>query len=823
MPSLGTLTYDLVAKIGGFSDGMTQAERQADKSAKAINAKIESIGVTSFAVGNALGQYLKEGIDLAINAFPALIEQAAKFQDIADKTGGSAEGFANFAVSAKVAGVGIEDIANASVKLTKALIGVDDESKAAGAALGAIGINIEDFKKLRPDEQIEAVAQALGNFEEGASKTAVALDLFGKSGAEVLKFLKDYNESGGAFTILTKEQIKLADDYGDALARNNAKLSLYASSVATSLIPILTALSSVITDVIKEVVGLGGAADKLANDKAIQAFADGAAEAFAKILSGASYVARAFDIIGTAIGASAATGAALANGEFKNAFKIQVEGFKDFTGKIANIGADTMGDRFRQAIKEQKEFALQSKSEMRGFNPNQQQLNYQGRQKTTGAGRADNSAAQEAKAQLQSDLSDIRSAQEAIINTYTNAGKILEAERAAGLKDEQEYYAEKKRLLVAGNDAEQSGLQQQIARLQLENLSGKDAIENNRKIAEAQAKLTKAREDAATAVQVLAIQEESSYKKIAGALLAARQAAQDYYDTTNRGYERMLQGLGQGSKQRDQLAAIQQIEERYQQQRQDLANRRSQAEQNRGGPLDKATSDFYDKQLALIAEFQSKAVDSYTSYYAKLDAAQKDWSIGATEALKNYADEAANTAKLTEDVFTNAFKGLEDQLTSFLTTGKANWKDFANSVIADITRMVVKQQVTGPLASMLGGAIGSSGGSGLLGSIFGSSSGGGGDALGALVSLNGWASGGFTGMGGINEPAGIVHRGEVVWSQSDVRNAGGVGNVEAMRRGRGGIENQNLVFNIQGKMDSSTGTQVAQRVRRETLTAAARF
>lgn len=43
--------------------------------------------------------------------------------------------------------------------------------------------------------------------------------------------------------------------------------------------------------------------------------------------------------------------------------------------------------------------------------------------------------------------------------------------------------------------------------------------------------------------------------------------------------------------------------------------------------------------------------------------------------------------------------------------------------------------------------------------------------------------GGFTGVGGVNDPAGIVHRGEVVWSQRDVARAGGVAAVEGMRLG----------------------------------------
>ncbi|HBJ3795099.1 TPA: phage tail tape measure protein, partial [Acinetobacter baumannii] len=46
----------------------------------------------------------------------------------------------------------------------------------------------------------------------------------------------------------------------------------------------------------------------------------------------------------------------------------------------------------------------------------------------------------------------------------------------------------------------------------------------------------------------------------------------------------------------------------------------------------------------------------------------------------------------------------------------------------------------------------------------------------------GFADGGYTGSGGKYQPAGIVHKGEVVWSQEDIRRWGGVGLVENMRK-----------------------------------------
>ena len=56
----------------------------------------------------------------------------------------------------------------------------------------------------------------------------------------------------------------------------------------------------------------------------------------------------------------------------------------------------------------------------------------------------------------------------------------------------------------------------------------------------------------------------------------------------------------------------------------------------------------------------------------------------------------------------------------------------------------------------------------------------------ATILETGFATGGYTGPGGKYEPAGVVHRGEVVWSQEDIRRAGGVGVVEAMRLGKPG-------------------------------------
>lgn len=63
------------------------------------------------------------------------------------------------------------------------------------------------------------------------------------------------------------------------------------------------------------------------------------------------------------------------------------------------------------------------------------------------------------------------------------------------------------------------------------------------------------------------------------------------------------------------------------------------------------------------------------------------------------------------------------------------------------------------------------------------------------IHMEGFANGGYTGAGGKYETAGLVHKGEVVWSQEDIKRSGGVSNVEAMRKGSTASTGANITIN----------------------------
>lgn len=88
------------------------------------------------------------------------------------------------------------------------------------------------------------------------------------------------------------------------------------------------------------------------------------------------------------------------------------------------------------------------------------------------------------------------------------------------------------------------------------------------------------------------------------------------------------------------------------------------------------------------------------------DAQKRTFGGGATEALNKYAQDASNAGAQVGATFTNAFKGMEDAMVQFVTSGKLNFTNFANSVIADIARILVRQALIAPIAGGVGSLLG---------------------------------------------------------------------------------------------------------------------
>ncbi len=88
--------------------------------------------------------------------------------------------------------------------------------------------------------------------------------------------------------------------------------------------------------------------------------------------------------------------------------------------------------------------------------------------------------------------------------------------------------------------------------------------------------------------------------------------------------------------------------------------------------------------------------------YKKLEYS-REWADGAKRALMDYANEAVNLARGMENTISNAFRGMEDALTEFVTKGKLDFSSLIDYMIADLMRLFIRSQILGPIANTFGG------------------------------------------------------------------------------------------------------------------------
>ncbi|MBX6323304.1 MAG: hypothetical protein IRY94_15880, partial [Rhodospirillaceae bacterium] len=214
----------------------------------------------------------------------------------------------------------------------------------------------------------------------------------------------------------------------------------------------------------------------------------------------------------------------------------------------------------------------------------------------------------------------------------------------------------------------------------------------------------------------------------------------------------------------------------------------------RAGAIDQET---FDRALA-------RANEDLAAAQARLLRQSRDWVDGVRRALKDYVDASTDAASAAEEATTRAFESMEDALASFVATGRLEFSSFADSILADITRIAVRQAILTPLAKRLESKEGEDLLSGLgqvLAGIFHRGGVVGRDATparaldaAALLMAPRYHAGGLAGLAPEEMPA-ILRRGETVLTREQMAALG------AELRGRGASDSRSdrpvtIVMNI---------------------------
>lgn len=207
--SLGTLTIDLVAKVGGFVSGMDKAERasakwskQVQDDAAASSAALAGVGAAAVTAGLAVGaagfQLLKSTskqiteTDRWAKSLNVSTQELLAWQFAAEKAGVSGDQMADI----------FKDIGD---KIGDAVL---NKSGEAVDALNSLGLSAEKLSRISPDKQLLVIGEALSKIGTNAEKTTI-LESLGNDLSKLLPLFDNNNEK-------LKQFIFLAKDYGVA-------------------------------------------------------------------------------------------------------------------------------------------------------------------------------------------------------------------------------------------------------------------------------------------------------------------------------------------------------------------------------------------------------------------------------------------------------------------------------------------------------------------------------------------------------------------------------------------------------------------------------
>ncbi|MFG3451157.1 phage tail tape measure protein [Stutzerimonas stutzeri] len=256
--SLGTLTLDLVAKTGGFVQGMDKAERSSAKWRKQVEKDAKTIGT-------ALGAGSAAALAGLVAMTASTVKSATEVSRFAAISGAGAEEFQRYAAAADMVGISQEKLSD-QLKDFNEKVGEFQQSGGGGMKdffeqiAPQIGITAEAFRDLSGPQALQLYYDSLEKaglnqkqmsfyLESMASDTTALIPLLRDGGAG-FKLLGDEAERAGA--ILNEDTIGAADRMSAAIFVAENAMKGFRNDISSKLLPVLGDLAVEFSDVATE-------------------------------------------------------------------------------------------------------------------------------------------------------------------------------------------------------------------------------------------------------------------------------------------------------------------------------------------------------------------------------------------------------------------------------------------------------------------------------------------------------------------------------------------------------------------------------------------
>ena len=199
----------------------------------------------------AIGALSALAVPVSVAGIASVFNESRKaidgLKDLADASGASVGNLSALDNIARSTGGNLETVSSILVKFNGVLADADP-SKGVGATLKAIGLSVEELKRLDPAEALRVTAVEIEKLGSETDKARVYQELFGKATRDAAPFLKDLAEAKRLDAKLTDEQVEQVDRFNKEMA----KLQASAGNAARSLSVVVAGALNTVIDRFKE-------------------------------------------------------------------------------------------------------------------------------------------------------------------------------------------------------------------------------------------------------------------------------------------------------------------------------------------------------------------------------------------------------------------------------------------------------------------------------------------------------------------------------------------------------------------------------------------
>ena len=469
--------------LGGLTD-----------TAKSVNGVLANLGVGVSLAG--IGAMIKSSID-----------SADALDEMAQRTGIAVESLSLLVPAAELSAISTEKFEAGLKKLATGMLEAATGSETSAQKFGALGVAVQNQDgTLRDSEQVLLdLADRFKAMPDGAEKAALAVDIFGKAGAEMIPFLNQGRDGIGALKQeaaelglqLSADTAAQAGNFNDALDKLKLATQSIGNQIIASLLPALNDMASGMVESAKQ----GGT---------LRVILDGVVLALKTLALGAATVGKAFVALGEAIGAGVAAAVEALKGNTEGAKAIIADLKGNLVKRLDELASfrDSLFDPKPIEVKAPKIQAdpelLQRLTKPKAVKPAQD---------TTGA------QTTLMKAQLDAEFALLK-------DGLTRQQTALDAALEDRLVSVRDYYAQKTAIEQREVDAEIARKQQELARSQQVATTGKsenDRLKAKAEVAKAEADLITLNNRRTDIEQANARKAAQAERELADALAQARE------------------------------------------------------------------------------------------------------------------------------------------------------------------------------------------------------------------------------------------------------------------------------------------------------------